>query len=223
LLIDDPSQPHQWQTVIGVVKHPRMHDITLNLREQVYTSALQRPARQMYYTIKAKGEPEQMVGAATSAVHRVDPALAIYQIHSMDYFMTEAMAQAKFVLLLTAIFGGVALVLTAIGIFGLTAYFTSLRTREFGIRVALGAQKGTIYSLILREGVMPAIFGATAGVIVALALSPVIRNLLYGVSPRDPLTLALTPLVLVTIAALAVFLPARKAVKVDPMISLRAE
>jgi ABC-type antimicrobial peptide transport system permease subunit len=137
--------------------------------------------------------------------------------------MTEAMAQAKFVLLLTAIFGGVALVLTAIGIFGLTAYFTSLRTREFGIRVALGAQKGAIYSLILREGVMPAIFGATAGVIVALALSPVIRNLLYGVSPRDPLTLALTPLVLVTIAALAVFLPARKAVKVDPMISLRAE
>jgi putative ABC transport system permease protein len=223
LLVDDPSKPHQWLTVTGVVKHARMHEISVNLREQVYLSALQRPARQMFYTVRTQGDPDAMLNAAISAVHQVDPALAVYQRHSMDYFVSQAMAQTRFVLLLAAIFGVVALVLTAIGIFGLTSYFTSLRTREFGIRVALGAQRGSIYALILREGVMPAVMGATAGVVVALGIGPAIRSLLYGVSPRDPLTLLLTPLLLVFVAALAVLVPARKAVRVDPMVSLRAE
>ena len=223
LLVDDPSQPHQWLTVIGVVKHARMHEISLNLREQVYLSALQRPARQMFYTIRTQGDPEALLPAAIAAVHQVDPALAVYQRHSMDYFVSQAMAQTRFVLLLAAIFGGVALLLTAIGIFGLTSYFTSLRTREFGIRVALGAQRGSIYALILREGVMPAVAGATAGVAVALILAPAIRSLLYGVNPRDPMILIVAPTLLIVVASLAVALPARKAVRVDPMISLRAE
>ncbi len=223
LLIDDPQKPHQWLTVVGVIAHVRSHDLAVNVREQVYLSYLQRPARFMYFTLKTKGDPADSIPAAIAAVHKVDPDLAVHLVAPMQQYVSLAMAQARFTLLLSGIFGGLALVLTAVGIYGLISYFTSLRTREIGIRLALGAQRGAIHRMVLQEGLSLTLGGIVVGVVAALLLTRMLVDLLYGVSARDPITFVSIPLVLVTIALLATYLPARKATKIDPMVALRYE
>ena len=209
--------------MVGVIAHVRAHDITSNVREQVYLPFLQNPSRVMYYTVKTSGDPAALLSAATQAVHKVDPALAIHQVHTMQEYFSLAMAQARFTLILSGIFGGVALLLTSVGIYGLIAYFTSKRVREFGIRLALGAQHADIYRMVVGEGVRLAMTGVLIGLGCALLMTRMMRGLLYGVGVNDPLTFASVPLILFAVALLAAFVPANRALRVEPMTALRLE
>jgi len=221
--IDETKGPQDWLTVVGVIAHVRAHDITSNVREQVYLPFLQNPSRVMYYTVKTSGDPAALLSAATQAVHKVDPALAIHQVHTMQEYFSLAMAQARFTLILSGIFGVVALLLTSVGIYGLISYFTSKRVREFGIRLALGAQHADIYRMIVGEGVRLAMSGVLIGLGCALLMTRMMRGLLYGVGVNDPVTFASVPLILFAVALLAAFVPANRALRVEPMTALRLE
>jgi predicted permease len=221
--IDETKPPQEWLTVVGVIAHVRAHDITTNLREQVYVPFLQQPARMMYYTVKTSGDPTALIAAATQAVHRVDPALAVHQVHPMQDYVSLAMAQARFTLILSGIFGGVALLLTSVGIYGLISYFTSKRVREFGIRRALGAQHADIYRMVVGEGVRLAMSGVLVGVACALFMTRMLRGLLFGVGVNDPITFSTVPLILLAVSLLAAFVPANRALRVQPMTALRLE
>jgi predicted permease len=219
----EDSPPKDWLTVAGVIAHVRAHDITTNVREQVYFPFQQQPSRVMFYTIKTSGDPAALISAATQAVHRVDPDLAVHQVHTMQEYFSLAMAQARFILILSGIFGGVALLLTSVGIYGLISYFTSKRVREFGIRMALGAQREDIYRMVIGEGLRLAASGVLIGVGCAFFVTRMLGSLLYGVGSNDPLTFASVTLILLAIALLAAFVPASRAVRVQPMVALRLE
>ena len=201
----------------------RAHDITTNVREQVYLPFLQNPIRIFSYTVKATGDPAALVSAVTQAVHRVDPDLAVHQVSTMQDYLSRSMAQARFTLILSGIFGMVALLLTSVGIYGLISYFTSKRIREFGIRMALGAQHHDIYRLVVGEGVRLAMSGVLLGLACAFFLTRTLRGLLYGVGAYDLLTFASVPLILFAVALLAAFVPASRALRVEPMTALRLE
>jgi predicted permease len=217
------NPPQSWLTVVGVISHVRIHDITTNVREQIYFPFKQHPSRAMYYTLKTSGDPTALISAATLAVHKVDPDLAVHQVHTMQEYFSLAMAQARFTLILSGIFGGVALLLTSVGIYGLISYFTSKRVREFGIRIALGAQREDIYRMVVGEGLKLAAAGVLIGIGCAFFMTRMLRGLLYGVGSSDPLTFISVPLVLLSIAVLAAFIPASRAVRVQPMVALRLE
>ena len=223
LTIDDKAAPKDWLTVVGVVYHVRAHDITTNLREQIYLPYFQQPTRIMVFTLKTAGDPAALVPSVTQAVHSVDPNLAVYQVHSMQEYFRLAMAQARFVLILSGVFGGVALLLTAIGIYGLISYFTSKRVREFGIRVALGAQRADIYRMVMSEGFRLAATGVVIGLAFAFFTGGMLRSLLYGISANDAVSFLSVPLILLGVALLAAFLPARQAMQVDAATALRSE
>lgn len=223
LTIDDKAAPHDWLTVVGVVHHVRAHDITTNLREQIYLPYFQQPTRIMVFTLKTAGDPATLIPSVTQAVHSVDPNLAVYQVHTMQEYFRLAMAQARFVLILSGVFGGVALLLTAIGIYGLISYFTSKRVREFGIRVALGAQRADIYRMVISEGFKLAATGVVIGLAFAFFTGGMLRSLLYGVSANDAVSFFSVPLILLGVALLATFLPARQAMQVDAATALRSE
>jgi predicted permease len=215
--------PQDWLTMVGVIAHVRVLDITTNVREQVYFPFLQQPSRVMFFTLKTSGEPTALISAATAAVHRIDPDLAVHQVHTMEEYFSLAMAQARFILILSGIFAGVALLLTSVGIYGLISYFTSKRVREFGIRMALGAQREDIYQMVVGEGLRLAVGGVLIGVVSAFFLTRMLQTLLYGVGSKDPLTFVSVPLILLAVALLAAFVPASRAVRVEPMVALRLE
>jgi ABC-type antimicrobial peptide transport system permease subunit len=141
----------------------------------------------------------------------------------MQEYFSLAMAQARFTLILSGIFGGVALLLTSVGVYGLISYFTSKRIREFGIRMALGAQREDIYRMVVGEGLRLAVGGVLVGLACAFFMTRMLRGLLYGVGSTDPLTFASVPVILLAVALLAAFIPASRAVRVEPMVALRLE
>jgi len=223
LTMDDKAAPNDWATVVGVIAHVRAHDITTNVREQIYLPYYQQPSPAMVFAVKTAGDPSALVPSLTRAVHNVDPNLAVFQVHTMQEYFNLAMAQARFILILSGIFGGVALLLTSVGIYGLISYFTSKRVREFGIRIALGAQRQDIYRMVIGDGFKLAAAGVVLGMAAALGAADLLRGLLYGVSASDALSFFSVPLILLAVAMLAAFLPARQALQVEPTTALRSE
>ena len=152
-----------------------------------------------------------------------DPKLLVLRIRPMDDVVSGALSRPRFNLLLLSSFALVALALSAIGIYGVVAYLVTQRTREIGIRLALGAGAGDVLQWMIRDGMIPVAAGALAGVGASVLAARAIRSLLFGVSPADPVSLAGAPLLLVVIALLACYLPARRALAVDPIVALRDE
>jgi ABC-type antimicrobial peptide transport system permease subunit len=153
----------------------------------------------------------------------MDPAQPIADIRTMDQIVGQTFARQSFAALLLAGFSIAALVLAAVGIYGVLAYAVSERTREVGIRVAVGAGPARILALILGSGARMIAFGTAAGILGALALSYLLKTLLFGVSARDPLTFVAVPLILMSVALMAAWIPARRASKIDPMQALRTQ
>jgi putative ABC transport system permease protein len=153
----------------------------------------------------------------------VDPTEPVYGARTMDQVVAAALAQRRFTMLLLALFAVTALTLSAIGIYGITAYFVSQRTHEIGIRMALGAAPHDVLRLVLGQGIRLAVVGAAAGLAGALAITRAIDRLLYGIGARDPLTFVVLAAVLTGIALAACDVPARRATKLDPIIALRYE
>jgi putative ABC transport system permease protein len=153
----------------------------------------------------------------------VDPAQPVFDVKSIDQRLYDSMARRRFSMFLLTVFAVVALILAAIGIYGVMAYSVSHRTREIGIRVALGARPRDVLSLVIRQGIILTLTGALAGLIVALGLTRLMSSLLFGVGAMDPLTFVGVAALLITVALLACLIPARRATKVDPIVALRYE
>jgi len=178
---------------------------------------------EMVFVLKAEQEPLSLAEPARKVIRSLDRELPITQVRLMSTVVHQTFARQQFSAVLLGGFSLAALLLAAIGIYGVLAYSVTQRTREIGVRVALGAEPGTIIRLILSSGARMVMVGSLVGLAAALALSGVLKSLLYGIGPRDPLTFLAAPVVLATVALMAAYLPARRASRVSPMEALRTE
>jgi putative ABC transport system permease protein len=177
----------------------------------------------MTFVIRTRGPAENMAAAARNVIHGIDPQQPVGQVNTMEGLLAHSVARSRFNTILLAVFALVALMLAAVGTYGVMAYAVTQRTHEFGIRMAMGAGTLDILKLVLRRAFGLAGVGAAIGLIAAFALTRVLTSLLFGVKATDLVTFSAAPLVLVVIAILAAYIPARRATKVDPLIALRYE
>jgi ABC-type antimicrobial peptide transport system permease subunit len=177
----------------------------------------------MTLLVRTTTDPLSVVGAVRGAVLSIDPSQPISNVSTLEKVVDESIAQRRLNMLLMGLFGGLALLLSAVGIYGLLSHAVTQRTQEMGIRMALGAQVSDVLKLVLKQGMMLAFAGEAIGLVGAFALTRLIRGLLFGVTPNDALTFVVVAAVLGVVALLACYLPARRATKVDPLIALRYE
>jgi putative ABC transport system permease protein len=177
----------------------------------------------MTITIRTTADASTVVRAATAFIRDQDPNLAVADVRTMDDVVSSSLAQRRLIVQLIGLFALVALVLAAVGIYGVIAYMVTQRTQEIGIRMALGAQRGRVLRMIVGEAMALTAAGVALGVTGALLLTRLLKDLLFHVAPRDPLTLAAVTAMLVLVAFAASYLPGRRATRVDPVIALRAE
>ena len=209
--------------VIGVARHVRMYGMHDVGREQLWIPYSYLPWRYAVFTVRVSGDPMAIAGAARQAIHAVDPDQAIISIAPMSQAVRNSLAERRLVLTLVGAFAVAALLLASLGVYGVTASAVAQRTRELGIRMALGANRRSVLWSVLDEPARLVGMGVGLGLVITLAAGRVIESLLYGMAPGDPLTLAGVAIVLVVVALIATLLPARRATRVDPMIALRAE
>jgi putative ABC transport system permease protein len=177
----------------------------------------------MTLVVRAASDPASLAAAVRSKVQAVDPNQPVYDVATMEERFSQAVAPQRFNALVMAIFAAMAVILAGVGVYGVMAYSVTRRTHEIGVRMALGAQRQDVLKLVLRHGVLLVAFGIGLGVAGALALTRSLSSLLYGVKPTDPLTFVGVALVLISVALMASYIPARRATKVDPMVALRHE
>jgi putative ABC transport system permease protein len=210
-------------SIVGVVPSTRRLPLTTEPSAEVYTCYLQQPFWRMTLIVRAASDPTSLAGAVRAKVQEVDQNQPVHDVATMEQRFSTAVAPQRFNALVMAIFAGMALILAAVGVYGVMAYSVARRTHEIGIRRALGAQQQDVMRLILRRGAALALAGIALGLVGALALTQYLSNLLYGVTVRDPLTFIAVSLILVGVALIANYIPARRAAKVDPMVALRYE
>ena len=228
----DKRDPPTWLTVIGVVKNAKQEDWASEPYPEVYLAALQNKdflgvgaSHTAYITLvmRTAGDPGDLTSAVKRTVWGFDRNLPISQVVTMDGVVADATSQPHFEMLLFAMFAGVALILAAVGIYGVMNYAVSRRTREIGIRISLGASRAAVLRMVVRQGMMQALAGTAAGFVGALLLSKLMSRMLYGVRPTDPVTFAAVAMVLGVVALLASCVPARKATRIEPTVALRSE
>jgi len=217
----DPKKP--WITVVGIVGDVRQYGL-----DQAPSMAAYIPQAQDLnygYTLVARTtiDPRNLESAVRSAFLAADKTQPVYDIKPMEDYLQSSLAERTFTLLLLGLFGLLALVLAAVGIYGVISYAVSLRTRELGIRMALGANRNEVLAMVLRQGAMLTGAGLIAGLAASLILTRFLSSLLYGVSSGDVTTSALVALVMIGVALVASYIPARRATQVDPMVALRWE
>ncbi|HEX5706692.1 MAG TPA: ABC transporter permease, partial [Pyrinomonadaceae bacterium] len=210
--------------IVGVARRVRSYGLDAQARMRLYVPAAQTPMHLMHLAVRSSNSnPEQLARAVAAEVRALDADQPVYSVRTMDDALAQSLAPRRLNATLLAVFATVALTLAAIGVYGVISYSVARRTHEIGVRMALGAQRGDIMRLVLRQGMLLALCGVAAGVLAALALTRVMTGLLFGVSATDPLTFAFVALVLAAVATLACLIPARRATKVDPMVALRYE
>ena len=214
-----------WWTVVGVTGDVRHVGLDATPDMQMYVPHRQWPYPDglMVFVIRAAGPPTAISTAAQQAIHSIDPAQPISRIVPLGDYVGLSVQGRRFALILIGAFASIALVLSIVGIYGVTAYTVSQRTREIGIRAALGAQRAELFGLLLRQGMLLVLCGVVAGVLASVAFTRFLASLLFDVQPTDPLTFACVVLLLVAAAAGACFFPARRAMRVDPLVALRHE
>jgi predicted permease len=223
------SSDEPWLTIVGVARDVRSMGLGEDVTPEVYLLHEQLPAitketeRAMYVVARTAGDAAALAPAARRAVRELDPLLAITGIRTMTEMIDLSVAGPRFTMLLLGVFGAVALVLAAVGIYGIMAHAVKRRTREIGIRMALGARPSDVLRLVVGQGMSLAGVGLAIGVLVALAATRLMTRLLFGISANDPLTFVSIVGLLAAIALLASWIPARRAVSTDPTLALRSE
>jgi predicted permease len=214
-----------WLTVIGVVRTVRYQNMegTGATSGAYYFPMQQHPMSSFTFTLKSTADPASTIRALRSEISRVDPDLAIFDVHSMSERIDLSLSSRRTSMLLANAFGGIALFLATLGIYGVLAFLVTQRTREIGIRIALGGTPPTILRLILREGLQLVAVGLLLGLIAAASLQKAMASQIYGVRALDPVVLLSVMLVLGVVALAACAIPARRAMRVDPMVALRSE
>jgi predicted permease len=221
-IVEFPSKD-PWQTVVGVVGRVKQDSLDSDPRIAFYLPHTQFPTRAMTVAFRGGTDPAAMVSAVRNTLRNLDPDLPMYYVRTMEQRLGESLARRRFSMLLLGVFASVALALATIGIYGVMAYLVNQGIREIGIRMALGATQRNILSLVVRQGMALALSGVTIGLAAAFLLTRLIRSLLFGVQATDPLTFAGIALLLVLIALLASYIPAQRAARIDPLISLRCD
>jgi len=218
-----PGKDEKWITIVGVVADTKLYGLDNPARLEVYSPYRQRPSADMNLVVRSTMDPASLTSAIRASVAAIDKDQPIFDVHTMQQLVDDSISTRRLTLVLLGIFSALALILAAIGIYGVMAYSVALRTQEIGIRMALGAQQKDVLRLILGQGARIAFFGVTIGLVAAAALARLLSSLLFSVSASDPITFAAVSILLVAIALLACYIPARRALRVDPIIALRYE
>ena len=215
-------KPQQLE-IVGVVGNVRQLGLDTPPDPELYIPYSQWPSDEMSLVLRTKSEPSSLIPTVEKAIWSVDSDQPVTSVRTMDQWVSKEAASRRFVLQLIGVFALVAIALAAVGLYGVVSYWTRHRTHEIGIRMALGAQKNEVLRMVVGQGLKLALIGVAIGVAGALALTRFLTSLLYGVKPTDPLTFIAVSLILIAVALLACYIPARHAAKVDPMVALRYE
>src|SRR5215213_4580045 len=218
-----PGGEPYWFQIVGVVADVRSMEVQTEPPAEIYTSYLQDPFAGMSYVVRSTVEPESLAPAVREAVRSVDRAQPVAEFRTLENLVGEAVAEPRLNSILLGLFAGLALALAAAGIYGVMSYAVTQRTHEIGIRIALGAQGRDVLRFVVGQGMALAAAGVGLGLVASFAVTRLMSGLLYGVSPSDPATLAFVSLTLLSVALAACIVPARRAMKVDPMVALRHE
>ncbi|HEU4631144.1 MAG TPA: ABC transporter permease [Gemmatimonadaceae bacterium] len=213
----------RWMTVVGIVSSVKNNDLRAEGQPALYIPFAQDPQVDAVLVVRTTGDPAAIAGQLRGLVAGVDADVPVSHIRTLDELVSASMARPRLTTLLLGAFAALALLLGAVGLYGVVAYQVSQRTQEIGVRVALGARTGTVLGMVLRQGLALALLGAGVGLAAALVVARLLRGFLYDVSATDPWTFATVPLVLAAVAVLATLVPARRAARVDPVRALRGE
>jgi predicted permease len=213
----------QWASVVGVVGRIKHETLDADSRIAFYLSQSQYISRLVNVVVRSNTDPVQLASAVIHQLHQLDPDLPVSGVLTMDQRVAESLARRRFATVLLGLFAAFALALATIGIYGVMAYLVNQGTREIGIRMALGASQRGILRLVVKQGLVLALCGVGLGLVLAVAFSRLVSSLLFGIQATDPLTFAAIALLLLMVALLASYIPARRAARIDPMISLRYE
>ena len=215
------TQP--WVTIIGVVGDVKHAALDEELQPEMYMNHMQGSIVSPYFALRTRTDAAAMMEMVRAEALAIDRDLPVYRMQTMESVRSESLAQRRFILVLVALFGALALTLAAIGVYGVMSLLVSERTQEVGVRLALGAHPSDVLKMLVAQATKLAVLGVTAGVGLSLLVMPLLRNQLYAVEPRDPMTMTGIPAVLVAVALLAALIPARRAMRVDPVKALRYE
>lgn len=213
----------RWTTVIGVVAHVHTAGVETDPLPQVYWSYRQWTQNRMVLAVRSATEPAALVGPVIGAIRSVDPEQSVYDVRAMTEIVARSLAQRRMTTWMTVAFAALALLLAAVGVYGVVTYGVTHRLREFGIRTALGATRRDVLQLVVRQGASMAIVGSAIGLALAIVAAGVMRTLVYGVESRDVASLAGATIALMLVAIAASYVPARRAAAVDPAVTLRSE
>jgi putative ABC transport system permease protein len=219
----NPEYSNEWRTIVGVVADVRYRGLDGELQPTIYVSFEQTPFMWLYVMVRTAGDPAAAVGSVPAVVRGVDPALSAANIRHMTDVVSGTVAEPRFSMLLLSGFAVLALLLAAVGVYGVIAYSVAQRTREIGLRLALGAARSDVLSMVGREALLVAALGVGLGLGAAALATRLMTDLLVGIAPHDPLTFAGGAFLLVLVALAASYLPARRATRVEPVVALRAD
>jgi ABC-type antimicrobial peptide transport system permease subunit len=206
--------------VVGDVKHQGLRGGAV---PEFYFAQAQMPVSSLTLVVRTTGDPHTLVAPVRGVVREMDPNAPVFGVLTVDEYLSRSVASTRFNMTLLAAFAAVALIMTAVGLYGVISFSVSQSTREIGIRVALGARAGHALRLVMGRGMMLTLMGLVLGLTAAWGLTRVMSGLLFGVGATDPATFAGVALLLAGVAALACYVPARRATKVDPIVALRSE
>lgn len=219
----DANSKAPWLTIVGVVKTVKHYALDTDSRVALYTPHLQSGAGSLAVVVRTGADPASLAASIIREARAVDPNLPLYDVKPMGQWLSESLARRRFAMLMLGLFAVVAMLLAGVGIYGVMSYTVAQRTREIGIRVALGAQTRDVLKLVVRQGMSLTGIGVGIGLVAAIVATRLMASLLFGVGATDPVTFIAIALLLAVVALLACYLPARRATKVDPMIALRYE
>jgi predicted permease len=223
LHMGDRQSKAPWATIIGLVRHVRNRTLEARSRVEVYWPESQRPFGAMTLAVRTTGNPMNLVPTIQREVSAIDPDLPVYRVNTMTEVMGDSLERRRLALILLAVFAGLALLLASVGIYGVTSYGVAQRHVEIGLRMALGADRGQVLGMLIRSGLATIAIGLGLGLAMALFLTRLMSGLLFSVRASDPLALGGAAVLLMAAALLAIFVPARRATKVNPMVALRYE
>jgi ABC-type antimicrobial peptide transport system permease subunit len=212
-----------WQTVVGISAPVLHHELDGEPGLDVYRPSTQSPARGLYFVVRTSGDPMQLANAATAIIGQTDPNQSFFDVHSFEQRIANRMWQRKLAGTLFGCFAGLALVLAAVGLYGVLSQLVAQQSRAIGVRVALGAARRDILTMVVGRGLRLAAVGASVGLVLAFIATRSIAAVLYGVSSNDPLTFMGVTILLMAVAMLACYMPARRALRIDPIDALRNE
>lgn len=218
-----PESKNPWISIVGIVGGASQNSLRDESQPEIYMPCLQSPSPAFTLVVRTTSDPEALAGAVRREVWATDKELPVTSMKLMEDLMSNSVAQPRLYVLLLSVFAALALILTAIGVYGVMAYSVTLRTHDIGIRMALGARPMDIFKQVIGQALILALIGLGIGLVMALGTTRLISSLLYGAKTTDLITLAVTSLTLLGVALLASYIPARKATKIDPIVALRYE